>query len=77
MEKVFKINRYYNKKGNSYASKDEKECLNIICKKLKVSDNPKMDLNYSANIMKYLSIERQVKSQYNCNMREIVFKIIL
>lgn len=75
--KTIKINRYHNKKGNSYSTKDENECLDLICKKLKIDSNPKMDNNYSSNIQKYLNIESQVKKQYNCNLRTIDFVIDL
>jgi hypothetical protein len=74
--KTIKINRYYNKKGNSYATKDEHHCLTEVCKKLKISNNPKMDVNFSKNIMLYLSVEKQVNEQFDCNKREIIFKII-
>lgn len=72
---TIKINRYTNKKGNSYKTIDENECLNIICRKLKVNSNPKMDNEYQKNIQRYLDIEQQVKKQYNCNLREITFII--
>ena len=75
--KQIKINRYYNKKGNSYNTIDEQGCLDIICQKLKVQTNPKMDDCYIKHTMNYLSIEKQVKEQYNCNYREITFNITL
>jgi hypothetical protein len=70
-----KIKRYHNKKGNSYKAREEQECLDIICKKLKISNNPPLDDNYVKNILKYQDIEKQVKQQYDCNLREITFKI--
>ena len=75
MKRNLKINRYFNKKGNSYSTRDEQECLAIICKKLKIEPNPKLDDNYCNNIQKYLTVEKQVKEQYNCNQREIIFSI--
>jgi|LakMenEpi03Aug12_release.lakeMendotaPanAssembly.Ray.scaffolds.fasta_scaffold1041904_2 hypothetical protein len=73
--KTIKINRYHNKRGNSYSTRDEQECIDIICKKLKIQSNPKIDADYFKNIDAYLKIEKQVNEQYNCNFREINFNI--
>lgn len=74
--KTIKINRYYNKRGNSYATRDEQQCLDIVCKKLNIDTNPKTnDDNYSKKISLFMDVEKQVKEQYDCNKREIVFKI--
>ena len=75
--KTIKVNRYYNKKGNTYATRDEQQCLDIILKKLKLLPQPifndwKDEADY---VMKVQSIERQVNSQFDCNKRENVFKI--
>ena len=51
--KTIKINRYHSKRGNSYATRGEQECIDIICKKLKVDMNPKVDANYYKNIDTY------------------------
>lgn len=75
--KTIKVNRYYNKKGNSYATRDEQQCLDIVLKRLKLLPQPifndwKDEADY---VMKVQSIERQVNSQFDCNKRENVFKI--
>lgn len=75
--KTITINRYYNKKGNSYPTRNVDSCLYIICKKLKVSQNPEVNDDYYKNINLYNTIEKQVKEQYNCNDRKINFKIEL
>ena len=75
--KTIKINRYHSKRGNSYATRGEQECIDIICKKIKVDMNPKVDANYYKNIDTYLKIEKQVIEQFDCNKREINFCINL
>lgn len=75
--KTIKVNRYYNKRGNSYATRDEQQCLNIVLKKLKLLPQPtfkdwREEVDYA---MKVQSIEKQVNTQYDCNAREIVFYI--
>lgn len=75
--KTIKVNRYYNKKGNSYATRDEQQCLDIVLKKLKLLPQPKIN-DWSEEIdyaMKVQSIEKQVNTQYNCNARELIFSI--
>lgn len=75
--KTIKVNRYYDKRGNSYATRDEQKCLDIVLKKLKLLPQPTFkdwseEVDY---IMKVQSIEKQVNTQYDCNKREIEFKI--
>ena len=75
--KTIKVNRYYNKKGNSYATRDEQQCLDVVLKKLKLIPQPKFNdwSEESDYVMKVQSIEKQVNNQYDCNAREIVFSI--
>ena len=75
--KTIKVNRYHNKKGNTYATRDEQQCFNIVLKRLKLLPQPifndwKDEADY---VMKVQSIEKQVNSQFDCNKRENVFKI--
>jgi hypothetical protein len=78
MEKLIKINRYYSKKGNSFATRNEFDCLDLVVKKLKIDTNPStQDNRYMEHILKYTSVEKQVREQFDCNKREIAFRIIL
>ena len=75
--KTIKVNRYYDKRGNSYATRDEQECLDVVLKKLKLIPQPKFN-DWSEEtdyILKVQSIQKQVNTQYDCNKRKIDFKI--
>lgn len=75
--KTIKVNRYYNKKGNSYATRDEQQCLDVVLKRLKLIPQPKFNDWWKETdyVMKVQSVEKQVNTQYDCNRREINFKI--
>ena len=66
---------FYDKRGNSYAMRTENDCLEIICRKLGLSLNPKMDNDYVKKIMQIQSIEKQVNEQYDWEKRKIQFII--
>lgn len=74
---TIKVNRYYNKKGNSYATRGEQQCLDIVLKKLKLLPQPVFkDWSEETDyILKVQSIQKQVNTQYNCNARELIFSI--
>lgn len=75
--KTIKVNRYYNKKGNSYATRGEQQCLDIVLKKLKLLPQPTFkDWSEETDyILKAQSVQKQVNAQYDCNKREINFRI--
>lgn len=75
--KTIKVNRYYNKRGNSYATRDEQQCLDVVLKKLKLLPQPTFKdwRDETDYIIKVQSIQKQVNTQYDCNKREITFKI--
>ena len=75
--KTIKVNRYYDKRGNSYATRDEQQCLDIVLKKLKLLPQPTFKdwSEETVYILKVQSIQKQVNAQYDCNKRKIDFKI--